>query len=436
MRFWKKMKVLGRVVSLKPRTLATRAALITTVPILLLGMVMTWFFFDRHWDTQTRQIARAVSGELLFLAREIEQGHENVKLLGFYERYFLIKVQLLRERPRAVGNCFGSCAFLLRAAKAVLEPRQVTAQSEGSGITAYVRLENREWLQAKIAQKRLSASTTLLFVVFLLMTTLILGAISVLFLQSQVRSIKRLANAMDAFGRGGEDVSVRHAGASEVRLAIRAFEEMKSRVTRLVRQRSQMLAGVSHDLKSVLARMNLAIPTLSRGELTASLKNDIKDMDAILSSYLDFAESGKTEPMRKLELKKELGRFSTEFGSKVRLSCDEGIFCESKPLTLRRVIANLVDNGTRYGKRVEITAKKLKSHITITVEDDGPGIPPAKRREVLKPFYRLDSSRTPGKGGSGLGLAIARDGVSALGGKMKIGKSSLGGVKASVRLPI
>lgn len=425
--------------SLKPRTLATRATLITTMPILLLGAIMTWFFFDRHWDTQTRQIARAVSGELLFLAQEMEQNRGDADILDFYNRHFLIKVQPLEQLPPITRSCFGSCAFLLKAARPVLGSRQIIAQAESRGVTTYIRLENQTWLRADIAQKRLSASTTLLFAVFVLMSTLILGTVSALFLQSQVRSIKRLATAMDAFGKGDPEVAVRHSGASEVRTAIRAFEEMKLRITVLVQQRSQMLAGVSHDLKSVLARMNLAIPALGKGKFTASIKNDIHDMEAILNSYLNFARSGETEPLQKLNLSEELEWFAAKYKNRLRVEVAAGLFITSRRLTLRRVFANLVDNAVQYGKRVEVTAKRHtargKAYVLITVEDDGPGIPHRKRQQVLRPFYRLDVSRTPGKGGSGLGLAIVRDGVAALGGELKIGKSSLGGVKASVRLP-
>ncbi len=437
-----KMKINNLLSRLKPRSLATRAMLITTLPILLLGAMMTWFFFDRHWDTQTRQIARAVSGELLFLAEEMEEGHADHNLLEFYRLYFLIGVSVVESPPPTMGSCFGSCSFLLKTARRVSGERPVLAAGDREGVTVYLGLTNGLWLRAQIAQKRLSASTALLFGVFVLASALVLGTIAVLFLQSQVRGIKRLANAMDAFGSRGGNIPLRYGGTVEVRRATKAFEEMKSRITRLVQQRSRMLAGVSHDLKTVLARMKLAIPTLGgkggkkEGELVSSLKTDIKDMEEILNSYLDFAAARATEADRRINLKDEIKHFAVKFKKRLRLNCGQDIFVTTKPLTLRRVVANLVDNALRYGAKVEINVVKRRKYATISVEDDGPGIPAHKRREVLKAFARLDKSRTPGLGGSGLGLAIAAGGATALGGELKIAKSALGGVKASLRLAL
>ena len=462
---------------------------------------MTWFFFDRHWDTQTRQVAKAVSGELLFLSELVEQGSGDEGVFAFYQNHFSIKIAF-NPPPEDTSRCFGSCVFVLHKAREVLAPRAVVAKSGGDGTDIYIKLKNGEWLEAAIVQKRLSASTALLFLVFVLISALVLGAIAVRFSRTQVRTVKQLADAMDAFGTGLQELPLRYGGANEVRLAIGAFNKMKVRITRLITQRVQMLAGVSHDIKSVLTRMNLALNNLktletrldqtstkpaatktafgkttsarttsgktasrssakaqstsqsaygiqsasqsvsqstaraTHAKMLASIKADIKEMEGILNSYLDFVQGGSEEEVRTFNLTEELQKLARP-KTKVKIKCPPALIITTRPLLVKRILTNLITNGLRYGTKVLVTATYQRNRqLILTVEDNGPGIPPAERGEVLNPFYRGDNSRTPGKGGTGLGLTIVRDGAWALGGDVAFTKSALGGAKATVRLPL
>jgi len=427
--------------SIKPHTLAMRVMLLIVLPLILLGGLMVWFFFDRHWDTQTRQISKAISGELLFLADLVEQNKADEGVLAFYDEHFNIKI-IATQPPQTPRSCFGSCEFVFDNARAVLAPREVVAQSGSEGVEVYFRLENGIWLQASIIQKRLSASTTLLFVVFVLLSAVILGAVAIRFSQSQVRTVQQLAEAMDAFGSGLREEPLKYGGADEIRLAIGAFNKMKVRLKRLVVQRGHMLAGVSHDIKTVLTRMNLALNNLPETKMSKSIKIDVKEMETILNSYLEFVQQGgnklsKNDAVTTFNLSEDLAHLTTRPATKgkVEVKCPASLIIKSSPVLIKRIINNLVANSLRYGTKVIVTASKQKRHLTLIVEDNGPGIPANQRKEVIKPFYRIDDSRTPGKGGTGLGLTIVRDAAWILGGDIEITQSALGGAKAKVRLP-
>jgi two-component system, OmpR family, osmolarity sensor histidine kinase EnvZ len=270
-------------------------------------------------------------------------------------------------------------------------------------------------------------------------TSLVVLAIAIAFLRNQIRPIVRLADAAEAFGKGREAPNFRPRGAREVRRAAAAFLEMKSRIERAIEQRTTMLAGVSHDLRTILTRFKLELALLGDGAEIDAIKKDIDEMAAMLEAYLAFARGDMGEQPAPTDigaLLDELRVDSERHGHKSTVSFHGQPEVTVRPAAFKRCIANLVGNAARFASTVAITGHRDHRWLSVTVDDDGPGIPPQLREDVFKPFLRLDDARNQDEGGTGLGLAIARDIARSHGGDITLGDSPLGGLRASVRVPV
>jgi two-component system osmolarity sensor histidine kinase EnvZ len=266
----------------------------------------------------------------------------------------------------------------------------------------------------------------------------VLLAIAILFLRNQVKPIRNLAIAADAFGKGRDAEEFKAWGATEVRQAAHAFQNMRARIQRHMAQRTEMLAGVSHDLRTPLTRMRLQLEMLPQDKEVGDLLADVVEMEAMVEGYLAFARNQDTEVAVKTDLSQLLEQVvanARRTGADIDLVSDEDIFVPLHPNAFTRCITNLVDNARRYATHVDISAKRAGAMIEISVDDDGPGIPPDKRDEVFHPFRRLEESRNLESGGSGLGLAIARDVIRSHGGEITLSDSPAGGLRAVLRLP-
>jgi two-component system osmolarity sensor histidine kinase EnvZ len=272
-------------------------------------------------------------------------------------------------------------------------------------------------------------------------SSLLLFGVAAVFLRSQVQSVRRLAQAADDFGKGREVPDFPPEGAFEVRQVARAFNIMRNRIRRQLAQRMEMLAGVSHDLRTPLTRMKLQLAMMPDGtEEAVALRDDLTEMERMLDAYLAFARGEGMEDAVPTDLTVLLeiivGRYRRE-GATVDLAAGPlPGRVKLKPLAMERAIGNLVGNAARYGTRVEVSARRIARTIEINVDDDGPGIPPDKREEVFKAFHRLEPSRNPKTGGTGLGLTVARDIVRGMGGDIALGDSPRGGLRATVSIPI
>jgi two-component system osmolarity sensor histidine kinase EnvZ len=274
-------------------------------------------------------------------------------------------------------------------------------------------------------------------------SSLILLAIAVLFLRNQVRPIERLALAADAFGKGRAVPDFHPYGATEVRRAARAFLTMRQRIERHVTQRTEMLAGISHDMKTPLSRMKLQLAMMPEGPDIQAMRGDITEMEYMLDEYLDFArgEGGEQSTPEDLsELVRDAAAASAGAhgmeSANIAVEAPGPIEIYIKRKALRRCITNLIDNALKFGRQVQVAVTRDERFARIVVDDDGPGIPPERRDEAFRPFHRLDEGRNLQAGGSGLGLAIARDIARAHGGDILLEKSPMGGLRATVRLPI
>jgi two-component system osmolarity sensor histidine kinase EnvZ len=294
-------------------------------------------------------------------------------------------------------------------------------------------------LDVNVRRERLFSGTAYVMLMWMVGASVLLAAIAIHFLRKQVGPIRRLASAAEAFGKGRTDVTLRLEGAREVRRAAAAFLAMRERIQRQVSQRTQMLAGVSHDLRTPLTRMKLELAMLPSGAARESLSADVAAMERMVEEYLAFARGEETEAPEpadlSLMLREVVGRAPAGRAS-VTLEAPDSLPVEVRPDAIRRSLANLVENALRYGRRVAIAARSTPGAIEIVVDDDGPGIPEEAREDVFRPFLRLDESRNAETGGVGLGLTIARDAVRRHGGELSLLTSPLGGLRARIRLPV
>jgi two-component system osmolarity sensor histidine kinase EnvZ len=320
----------------------------------------------------------------------------------------------------------------------VSRPYQVDSQSRERDVIIDVQLSNGV-LHVVTTRKRLFSSTAYVFVIWMVGTSLILFGLATIFMRNQVKPIRRLAVAADNFGKG-RDVSVfKPEGATEVRQAAAAFLAMRERIIRQINQRTDMLSGVSHDLRTPLTRMKLQLELLSDAEGAQDLKADIADMERMLEGYLAFARGEGAEEPKPTDLAALLEEATAQArrkGGVIDLHTEGTLTVPVRPNAFKRCLTNLIDNAIQYGDHVSVRAGHRGDAIEITVDDDGPGIPEDKRDEVFKPFYRLDGSRNPGTGGVGLGLTIARDVLRGHGGDIHLSASPNGGLRARLRVPL
>jgi two-component system osmolarity sensor histidine kinase EnvZ len=282
------------------------------------------------------------------------------------------------------------------------------------------------------------ASNSHIFLLWMLGTSLILLTIAVLFLRNQIRPILKLADAAEAFGKG-RDAEFRPRGAREVRRAGNAFIEMKRRVERAVGERTTMLNGVSHDLRTILTRFKLSLALLERSSEIEALEKDVDEMARMLEDYLAFARGDAGETAVETDIRgllEELKSDAERQGHQTELTVVGDPLVVVRPDAFRRLMTNLVSNAARYGDRIAIRATHDARYLIVMIDDDGPGIPQEQREEVFRPFFRLDEARNVDSGGTGLGLAIARDIARAHGGDIMLADSPLGGLRATVRLPV
>jgi two-component system osmolarity sensor histidine kinase EnvZ len=331
-------------------------------------------------------------------------------------------------------------ATLDRRLRRALEwPYWMNTQSWPNDVEIRVQLDDGAMIF--FAQRdRVFATTGPIFLFWLITTSVLLGATAIIFMRNQVRSILRLANAAEAFGRGRDSPDYRPTGATEVRKAGYAFIAMRERIKRHLEQRTAMLAGVSHDLRTPLTRIKLSLAMQPENEEINALRNDVAEMEKMVEAYLDFARNEAADedpgPFRLGELLSEIAGNVERAGASITTDVPANISMTARRSALKRAVGNLVNNGLRYANHVWIAARRTDRHVEITVDDDGPGISPDKYEEVFKPFIRLDEARNQNESGVGMGLTIVRDVARAHGGDVTLGKSEHGGLRAIIRLPL
>lgn len=430
---------------LLPRSLFGRALLIIVSPLILLQVISTWFFYDQHWDTLSRRLSLGVAGEVAMVIEALDRrpdAAERAETLDAALRHTGIRMELRPGEilPNQPPREHGSVAAMLGQAltERVRRPFLIDDASDDRHIVISIQLPDGV-LDAIASRKRLFSSTTYVFMIWMVGSSMILFAVAGMFMRNQVRPIRRLASAAESFGKGQDVPDFKPEGASEVRRAAIEFNRMRERITRSIAQRTEMLAGVSHDLRTPLTRMKLQLAMLPPGPDVNGMRADIVEMEKMIEGYLAFARGEGSEPVVATDLKpllEEVVGGARREGVPVELAISGEINLKLRPNAFRRSVTNLVANAGRYGHHVAVTVQRLGPMVELTVDDDGPGIPPEKREDAFRPFFRLDPSRNSATGGVGLGLTIARDVVRGHGGDIVLDQSPLGGLRATVRLPV
>ncbi len=433
-----------------PRSLFGRLVLIILLPLILLQVISTWVFYDRHYQTVTRRLAQGLSGDIAAVIQMMIRNPGSVDRLQTFrlaERVMLLKLTF-EESARLEGttrtDTFGIFATILdrQLAKALREivdrPFLIDTQSLEKKVQIDVQLADGV-LRVLVPRKRLFSSTTYIFIMWMVGSSIVLFVVALLFMRNQVKSIRRLAQAADSFGKGRDVADFKPEGATEVRQAAGAFIQMRNRIKRQIRQRTEILAGVSHDLRTPLTRMKLQLAMLGPTPEAESLESDVAAMERMVEGYLAFARGESAEQPEPTEVSGLLREVVVQMrrdGGIVDLHVEQAMTVPLRREPMRRCLSNLIANAQRYGEHVSVRAGPRDKVIEITIDDDGPGIPPDKRRDVFRPFFRLEQSRNPETGGVGLGLTIARDVVRNHGGDIVLEDAPGGGLRARIWLPV
>lgn len=424
-----------------PKSLFGRILLILVLPTVLIQLVVAYVFFDRHWDNVTRHISHTLAGEMGFFIQRFKKATPEDVNDVLSDFVLTTGNQVYFDDHNSFGAVQGSDEFpefQQRLQVVVQEPFTVRRVQDGGTIELRVLLPDTV-LRLETSVKRLESRTTYIFVVWMLGASVLFLCIAVMFLRNQIRPIRRLAEAADNFGRGLDMPGFRPHGASEVKKAARAFIVMRERIKRQLRTRTEMLAGISHDLRTPLTRMKLELAMLPESDSVRELGDDVQQMEHMIEEYLTFARGEGREEAVQVTMRGLLEDVVSDYqrlGAKVTLAAGPDISLDLRVSAWRRVMHNVIDNALRYGTQCDVAMGLRDKMCDIIVDDDGPGIPEDKYEEVFKPFSRLDPSRNIKTGGVGLGLSIARDIVLAHGGRITLDRAKQGGLRVIMSLPL
>ncbi len=426
---------------LLPSSLFGRALLILVLPTVLIQLVMAYVFFDRHWDNVMRRMSNTLAGEMAFFVRQLKTipVEEDFQLALNFQTTTGIDVLFDKPesfQPERTTDEFPE--FQQRLHAKITEPFTVRKNATGTIIEIAIKLDDKV-VRLQTTNKRLESRTTVIFLVWMLGASAIFLMIAIVFLRNQIRPIRRLAEAADSLGRGVDLPDFKPSGASEVRKAARAFIVMRERIKRQLRTRTEMLAGISHDLRTPLTRMKLELAMLGDSEAVRELGDDVQQMERMIAEYLDFARGEGREEAVRVSLNELLEDVVSDYqrlNADVVLLTKNDVMVDIRVSGFRRMLHNLVDNAMRYGRRCELSLRVAANYCEVVIDDEGPGIPVEKHEEVFKPFNRLDPSRNSKTGGVGLGLTIARDIALAHGGTISLESSPKNGLRVIIRLPL
>jgi two-component system osmolarity sensor histidine kinase EnvZ len=433
--------------SFMPKGLYARSLLIIIAPMVILQSVIAFVFMERHWSTVTQRLSTAVVQDiagLIDVYASYPQDVDRAQIRRLAQQRFGLTVDFLpvTELPQPGPKPFFSP--LLDRALSVQLSRQIGRpfwiDTVGRSSLVEIRIKLDDAVLRVFAQRGAAyASNSEIFLLWMVGTSLVLITLAVLFLRNQIRPILRLADAAESFGKGREVPNFRPRGAREVRRAAAAFIEMRARIERAMEQRTTMLAGVSHDLRTILTRFKLELALIGDSPEAEGLRRDVDEMGHMLEAYLAFARGDTGEQSAATDMAAFLAELKADAertGHTVTVEFQGHPVVTVRPAAFKRCLANLVSNAARFARAIAIKGQRDHRWLTVTIDDNGPGIPAAQREEVFKPFLRLDNARNQDEGGTGLGLAIARDIARSHGGDITLADSPFGGLRASVRVPV
>ena len=432
-----------------PRSFFGRTLLIIILPIIILEAIIGFAFIQRYFEQVTTQLAKSTVLQINYVLDRHENTQDESKELFFTEMEEKFDINLTIVNKRGNSNFFQKHPYdfsgitLIKILKNdVPNIEHIDLKSNGI-VTIITSLPNKSYLKFEIERERFTASNPHQLLVLMVLLTIILGFLLLMVLRNQIKPIKTLASVAEAFGKG-QSLSYKPTGSIEIRKAGSAFLEMRKRLERQIEQRTQMLSGVSHDLRTPLTRLKLALALKEEDIETKEMLKDIQVMQNILDEFLEFSKNQQTEKVKEISLidlydllKSNNKNLQEKLQWQSNLKNHERKV-RLRPNNLSRAFSNLIENAVFYGSQIKISVIEKKARLLIHIEDNGPGIPSDKIKEAVKPFVRLDNSRNLNKPhGVGLGLSIASDLIKIHGGNLHLKKSQdLGGLKASLTLPL
>jgi len=439
-RFWR------QVSHMMPKRIYARSLIIVIAPMILLQSVVAFVFMERHWQTVTVRLSEAVVRDIAAIIDMtdtfVTDGNYSEVVRIAQDRLGL-RIDILPPDPLPAPGPKPFFSILDEALSSEITKqinRPFWIDTVGNSNIVEIRVQLADAVLRVFARRNQAyASNTHIFLLWMVGTSLVLITIAVLFLRNQMRPILALAEAAESFGKGRPmPENFRPRGAEEVRRAGMAFIQMRERIERQIEQRTMMLTGVSHDLRTILTRFRLQLALMPGADEKEGIEQDINDMQSMLEGYMAFARGEGAESAGVLDLQIYFDKLAEEARLRdrilnTRLSGDPEV--RVRPNDFQRLLSNLIGNGFRYANRVDVQAAHTRGSLIVTIDDDGPGVPEDRRDDVFKPFFRLDEARNLDKSGTGLGLSIARDIARSHGGDVNLSDSPLGGLRATIRVP-
>ena len=432
------------VKNLLPKRLFYRALLIVAVPIIVLQVVISIVFFDSLWIKTNKGLTKSVAAEInaiieVYNDKTANKNFEFVKNL--FELSLIQEINILKDQSLP----FYDSTFVYslydqlmdeELAKEIKFPYWYNTRANKDYVDIRIQI-NKNVLQFIVHKSRVRNSSARIFILWITIPSILLLMISILFLRNQVRPFSILADSAEKFGKGQYVPELKPSGAVEVRKAIIEFEKMKRRILRHISQRTAMLSGISHDLKTPLTRLKLQIEIMNKNHSLDKIKDDVIEMEKMIAEYLDYSSSQEVGASSKFDLSNLMTEIVHKFNNKnITLKCPDKIYLTGKKQLVKRCVYNLIDNAIKYAGNANVIVKKGTNDISIIVEDDGPGVPDHEKDRILRPFYKLDKSRTMVDGSVGLGLSIVQDIINSHGGKIKINDNSKNkGLKVTLSFP-
>ena len=424
-----------------PQTLLGRSILILVVPLIILQLIITVIFYNRHWDTITRHRSIDFVKDITLVVESFEKNKsienrewtlnsvsEKLQLKTVYEKNKKLNLDNYKHKGNRLEE-YLSNKFIPLNKKFTLN-----INDKKKLITVFVEVDDGI-LEFKANKKRIFSSTTYIFILWMISASIILYIVALLFLKNQIKPIRKLAIAVDRFGKGKDIENFKPSGAKEVRRVSNAFKIMKNRIENSITQRNKMFSSISHDIRTILTRMklNLELQKLNKG----GLKKDLDEMENMVEEYLNYAKGEKKEKIQKVNIVDVINSIKKRYSKKnIYLNNLKKINISIRVNSIKRCINNLLSNSIKFSEKIEISCIKKKKFVEIIIDDDGPGIPKNQRKKVMEPFYRVEGSRNRDTGGVGLGITIAVDIINSHGGNLFLNESPMGGLRAKIELPI
>ena len=423
-----------------PKRLFYRGLLIVAVPIIVLQVTISVVFFDSLWIKTNAGMTRALVSEVKTFvdAYDNDETNKDFIIVLFKDHLgFNIKYEQEKIIPENVPERWFSPVD--RSLRRELKSKNLTYWFNTTNFREVIDLRikyGKGYFQFYIPRERLTTSSARLFGLWITLPAILMITIAIIFLKNQTRPIIRLAEASEKFGKGEDLREFRPSGALEIRKAGLEFDKMRKRIIRHLNQRSEMLSGISHDLRTPLTRIKLQLAMIKDKKLSEKLSSDVDEMEKMLNEYLQFASTGAKEKTEMFDLSELVKNLIKKYENpNIIQNFKNEIYYNGRKNLISRCINNLIENSLKYGKKIEVKIAKNQDNIMISISDDGPGIPENEYENILKPFYKIDKSRSETKSSVGLGLSIASDIVRSHGGDIKFSKSKYSGLEVSISLP-